>query len=102
MIVQILDPATVVVTVSVVGATQEPRAHEVDYQPENGNRNGLGEANRYRREKAHDGFIANEERNHRENNRARKASEITQLTRTKHKASVIRVLACIHIGKCRN
>src|SRR5471032_915697 len=100
MSMRIIGRSVVVsVTVTMVGTTQKPRAHNVNRKPDHGNGNGFAEVNSNRCEEAHNGFVANQECNHRQNNGARKCSEIAQLTGTEYKASVIGVFARIHVGE---
>ncbi len=59
------------VAVAVLRATgQQPGAGDIDRKAEGGNRDRLVEADLHRLEQARDGFIADQEGNHRENDGA--------------------------------
>jgi hypothetical protein len=60
-------------------AAQQPDASDIHRQSKAGDRNGFGEMDWNRRKKAADGLIADQERDHRQNNGAAESCQIAQL-----------------------
>src|SRR5271169_4762436 len=93
---------TVPVTVAVmVAAAEQPRARDIYSKTEAGDRDGFGEVNRHGREQAADGLIADQQRDHCEDDRAREPGEVAKLAGPKSEARVVGVSAGVGIGECR-
>ena len=91
----------VTVAVMMIAAAEEPRARDVHSQAETGNRDCLGEVDRDRREDTADGFVADQERDHREDDRAGEARKVAELAGAEREARIIGVLAGIGISERR-
>ena len=87
------------VAMMVIAAAQQPGAHDIHGKPEAGNRNSLAEMNGHRRKYPADRLVADQERNHRQDDRAGEAGEITQLSGSESEAGVVGVAARIGIGQ---
>src|ERR1700676_4313384 len=68
--------------VMMAAAAQQPRADNIHRQPQAGDRNGLGEVDRYGLEQARDGLITNQDGNHREDDGARKTCQVAEFPST--------------------
>ena len=93
---------TVPVTVAVIVAVaKQPRARDIYSKTEAGDRDGFGEVNRHGREQAADGLIADQQRDHCEDDRAREPGEVAKLAGPKSEARVVGVSAGVSVGERR-
>src|SRR6202521_5364595 len=88
--------------VPMVGDAQQPRTGNIHPKPDDGDRNRFAKADGNGREEPHNGFVADENGDHRQNDRARESGKVAQLSGTEYEAPVVGVLARVHIGERRN
>ena len=80
------EPMTMSVAMAVTmtmtrrSATQEPGAGDIDRETDEGDGNRLGKVDRHRREQPAHRLIADQERDHRQNDGAGEAGEIAELS----------------------
>src|SRR3954452_8823664 len=86
---------------ALITAGQQPGADHIDHQTKHGNRDRLVEADRHRLEQARDRLIADQERDHCENDGAGVAREIAKFAGAEAKASIIGIFAGIGVRQCR-
>jgi hypothetical protein len=89
----------VMMAMTVMIAAQQPRARDVHHQPEHGDRNRFAEVNRHGRQHPADRLVRDQQRDHREHDRAREAGEIAELAGAEHESRVARMLARIEYAK---
>src|SRR5258708_15390779 len=97
-------PMTVPMTAAmiVVTATAEQEgAGDVDGQADAGDRDGLGKVDRHRHENPADGFIADQQGDHGEDDGAGEAREIAELAGPECETTVMGMPARVAIGECR-
>ena len=80
-------------------AAQEPCARDVHGQAKAGDRDRLAEVDRDRREDAAHGFIADQQCDHREDDRAGEAGEVAELARPEGEIGIVGVLAGVGVGE---
>src|SRR5271170_8293257 len=90
-------PLIVIVPMVVIIAAQKPRARDIDREPEARNRNGFREMDRHGREDAADGFIADQNGDHRKDDGAREAREVAELAGAESEPRILRVPARIAV-----
>ena len=98
-----MPPVRMPVTVAVMmpATAQEPRTCDVHNQAKAGNRDRLGEMDRDGCKDTADGFVADQQCNHRENERTAEPGEITKLAGAKREALIIGVLAGVSVSERR-
>jgi hypothetical protein len=101
VMIMIVAVMTVIVAVMMTAAAQEPRAGHIDGEANAGNRNRLGEMDRYGCENAGDGLIADQERDHGEYDGAGEPGEIPKLAGAKCEVGIFRMSASVGIGESR-
>ena len=84
-----------------LAAAQQPGAGDIHREAEAGDRDRLGEVDRHRREQAGDGLVADQQRDHRQDDRAGEAGEIAELAGAEGEARIVRRAARIGIGERR-
>ena len=90
----------VTLTVAVMmAAGQQPGAGDIDHETKDRNRDGLVEADGNRVEQARYGFIADQERNHRQNDGAGIPGEIAELAGAERETAIAGIFAGIGIGE---
>jgi len=89
------------VRMAMLAAGKQPGAGDIDQKSERGDRNRLGEMDRHRREQAADRLVADQERDHRQNEGAGKARQIAELSGAEGEARILRVAARKRIGERR-
>ena len=89
------------VAVMMVAATQEPCARDVHGQAKTGDRDRLAEVDRDRREDAAHGFIADQQCDHREDDRAGEAGEVAELARAEAEIGIVGMFSGVGIGERR-
>ena len=94
-------PVRVVVPVMMVAAAQQPCARYVHGQASAGDRDRLEELDRDRREDAGHGFVADQQCDHREDDRAGEAGEVAELARAEGEIGIVGVLAGVGVGERR-
>ena len=94
-------PVPMPVAVMMVAAAEEPCARYVHGQAEASDRDRLAEVDRDRREDAAHGFIADQQCDHREDDRAGEAGEVAELARSEGEIRIVRVLTGVSIGERR-
>ena len=85
----------------VSAARQKPCGGDVDDQPENRDRDRLGEADRHRGEQTYDRLVADQDGDHGQDDRAGEPGKVAQLSRPESVSVVVRVLARIGVGESR-
>src|ERR1700730_8305059 len=85
--------------VMMLAARKQPGARDVDRKTETGDRDRLGKMNRDRSKDAADGFIADQERDHREHDGAGEAGEIAELAGAARERRIVGVLARVGVGE---
>jgi hypothetical protein len=88
--------------VMIMVIAQKQRAKQVDAEPDDGNQDGLIEANRYRTKQTFHAFITDEQRDHRERYRTRESREVAQLSGAKGQAGIVGVSPRIRIRQGRD
>jgi len=91
--------APVAVMVVVAAAAEQPGAHGVDDEPENGDRDRLGERDRPRRDQPADRLEGDQRRDHRQHDRTGEAGEVAELARPEGEARVVGVAARQRVGE---
>ena len=91
----------IVVMVMMSAAAQQPRTRNVHRQPEAGNRNRFSEMNRYGLNQPRNRLVADQQGNHRQNNRTREPGQVAQFSGAKSEPLVHRVLSGITVGERR-
>ncbi len=81
---------------------QQCGASEIDHEAEHGDGQRLTESDRHRREQPQHAFIADQQRDHRQNKRAGEAGEFAELAGAERKARIVRVCAGKAIGERGN
>lgn len=99
MIVMVMRMAMVVMRMIV---PQQPGADEIDGEPSNGDGDRLLEADRDRIGETHDTLPADEKRNQRQHDGARKTREVAEFSRAEGEARIARMAAGIGIGQRRD
>ena len=94
-----MSTGVVAMSAVVVAGAQQPRARDIDGQPQAGDGNGLGEMNGHGREQARNRLITDQHRNHCEHDRAGKAGKIAQLPGPKRETAVVRMPARETVGE---
>ena len=89
-------------TVSGFVTTQNPGGNPVDHQANHGHRNGLVEHDSHRLDEPGDAFRRHEQCKTRQQHRACEATQGVDLAGPETAALVVRVAACVDVGKCRN
>src|SRR5947209_19961895 len=89
IVVMIIMIVSVAMPMVVVIVAQQKGAHQVDDETQECNRNGLVEGDLDRLEKALDRFIGDQERHHREHDRAREGGEVAELAGAEGEALVM-------------
>jgi len=86
----------------VIRTAQQPRADDIDDKTENCNRDRLAKTNGNRREETADGFIADEQRDHGQDDCTRETRQIAELTRAENEAAVLGVLSgcLLYTSRC--
>ena len=92
---------TVTMAVMMPTAAQEPGTRDVYSQAETGNRDRLGKMDRDGCKETADGFVSDEQCNHREDNGAGEAGEIAELAGAKCEVRITGALASIRVSECR-
>ena len=82
-------------------AAQHPCAGDIDGEAEDRDRDRLGEADRHRRDQPACRLVADQERDHRQNDGAREAGEIAELAGAEGETRVVRVAAREGVGERR-
>ena len=83
----------------VAAAAQQPGAHGVDDEAEDGDRDRLGERDRPRRKQAADRLVGDQRRDHRQHDRAGEAGEIAELAGAEGEARIVGAAARQRIGE---
>ena len=83
----------------VMPAAEEPGARDVYRQTKTGDRDRLGEMNRNRFENTADGFIADQDRDHRQHDGAGEAGEVAEFTGAEREGGIVGVLARVGLGE---
>jgi hypothetical protein len=91
----------IVIVTGACRPAQKPGADNIDHQPETSDRNGFAKVDRHRGKEPANGFIADKESNHGQNNGAGKAGEIAELASTEGEARIVCVLSGICAGQRR-
>src|SRR5580704_2990737 len=91
----------VTVTVMMATTAQEPGTCNVDSQAETGNRDRLGKMDGDGCKETADGFVSNEQCDHREDNSAGEAGEIAELAGAKCEVRIAGALAGVSVSQCR-
>jgi len=86
----------------VVLVAQQPGARDIDAQAKRRDRNGLAKMNGDRAGQPHDRFVCDAERDHSQNDGARKRGEFAKLAGAHRKALVVSVAAGQEISQARN
>jgi hypothetical protein len=89
------------VAVMMSAAAQQPRAGDVDGQAQTGNRNRLSEVDRHRRKETGDRFVADQQRDHGEDDGACETGKVAKLARAERETLIIGKLARVGVGKRR-
>ena len=89
----------VAVMMVVAAAAQQPGAHRVDDEAEDGDRDRLGERDRPRRDQAADQLVGDQRRDHRQHDRAGEAGEIAELARAESEARIVGAAARQRVGE---
>ena len=89
----------VAVMMVVAAAAEQPGAHGVDDEAEDGDRDRLGERNRPRRNQAADQLVGDQRRDHRQHDRAGEAGEIAELAGAEGEARIVGAAARERIGE---
>ena len=106
VLIFVIMPVTMTMTMTVTvvvmtTAAQQPRAHNVDRQPEAGDRDGFGEVYRDWLEQAGDRFITYQDGNHRQHDGARKTRQVAEFACAETEPRIARVPSGIAVGKRR-
>src|ERR1700761_1275486 len=80
---------------------EQPSTRDVHREAEAGDGDRLADADRHRVDEARDGLVADQERDHREHDRAAEAGEVTQLAGAESKARIMGVDAGEAVGERR-
>src|SRR5580704_5661163 len=91
----------VAVAVMMLAAAQEPGTCNVYSQTETGNRDRLGKMDCDGCKEAVDGFVGDEQCDHRQHNGAGEAGEIAELAGAKREVWITGALAGISVSECR-
>ena len=91
VVMRIVMVVTMAVPMPVIAAAQQPDAGDIDSKPEYGDRDRLGEMDLHRREQAADRLVADQQRDHRQDKRARKAGEIAEFAGAEGEARIVGV-----------
>ena len=83
----------------VVTAAQKPCARDVHSEAEAGDRDGFGEMDRHRGKQTADRLVADQQRDHREDDGARETGEIAQLAGAEGETRIIGMPPRVAIGK---
>src|ERR1700732_1871760 len=83
----------------IMAAGQQPGAGDIDHKPERRDRDRLVESDRYGLEKARDGFIGDQKRNHRQYNGAGIPGEIAELAGPEGEAGIFGIFAGKGVGE---
>ena len=86
---------------SVRAAAEQPRARRVYEKAEHRDRDGLGKAYRHRGEEAAHGLIANQQRNHCEDDSAREPGQVAKLAGPEGEARIVLITPGGVIGERR-
>jgi hypothetical protein len=86
-------------TVMMAPTAEQEHAHDIDDQSEHRDRDRLVEVDRDRSNEAGHGFVADEERDHRENDSAGKSGQVPELAGAEAETIIVGVPACVTIGK---
>ena len=89
----------VAVGVTMITKAEQQRTGDVDGKAKTGNRNGLGEMNRHRREDAADGLVADQHCNHCQDDRTGESRQIAEFSSPEREARVVGVLAGVGVGE---
>ena len=84
-----------------IAAAQQPGAGDVHGKAQAGDRDRLGEVDRHRREQAADRLIADQQRDHRQDDRAGEAGEVAELAGAEGEARIVGVPARVAVGQRR-
>ena len=84
---------TVSVAVMMPAAAQQPGARDVYSQAETGNRDRLGKVDGDGRKNTADGFVGDQQCDHRQNNGAGETGEVAEIAGTKREVRIIGTLA---------
>src|SRR6478672_5893057 len=87
------------VIVMMTAPAEEQNARDIHYQSEHCNWDRLIEANRNGPDKAPEGFVADEERDHRKHDGTRKPREVAELPGAESEAGIVRVPPRVTIGE---
>ena len=91
----------VIVAVMMTFFAEEPCTGDIHGQAETRDRDRLGEMDRNRREDTADRFVADQERNHREDDSAGEARQVAELASAEREARIIGMLTGIGISERR-
>jgi hypothetical protein len=94
-------PFAVAVSMVMLAAAEQPRAGDVHGKAEAGDRDRLGEADRHRRENARDRLVADQERDHREDDGAGEPGKVAKFAGAERKTPIVGMPAGIAVGECR-
>ena len=97
MMIVMMIMAVPVMMVMIVA--QQERAHQVDHQPEKGDRNGFLKGNRNRAENARDRLIADQDRDHRQHDGTGEGGKVAELAGAEREARIAGVFAGIGISE---
>lgn len=92
---------TMPVAVPMIATAQQPGAGDIHGEPQTGDWNGFGEMDRHRRKDAGYRFIADQDCDHRQDDRAGETCQVAELAGSEAEPLVIGVLAGIGVGQCR-
>ncbi len=98
-VVVVIIAVSVAVMMVVAAAAEQPGAHGVDDEAEDGDRDRLGERDRPRRNQAADRLVGDQRRDHRQHDRAGEAGEIAELAGAEGEARIVGAAARERIGE---